>query len=77
MRRSAGTDTSWFVRLLRRAEEHFREHWPTDAEYRRRFGSCMHRRDRDASMAEQGEALFVAWLVIVLHWLVYMRMTGR
>ena len=35
-----------------------------------RFGSCMHRRRRDASMAEQGEALLAAWLFIVLQWLV-------
>jgi hypothetical protein len=77
MRLSAETDAPCFIRLLRRAEEHFWEHWATDAEYRRRFGSCMHRRHRDASMAEQGETLFVAWLVIVLEWLVYARMTGQ
>ena len=51
--------------------------WATGAEYRRRFGSCMHRRHRYASMAEQEEALFVAWLFIVLQWLVYARIMGQ
>jgi hypothetical protein len=75
MRRSAGTDAPWFIRLLRRAEKLLWEHWATDAEYRCRFGSCMHH--RDASMAEQGEALFVVWLFIVLQWLAYTRITGQ
>lgn len=77
MRRSAETDAPWFIRLLRRVEEHFWEHWATDREYRRQFGSCAQRRHRDASMAEQGEALFLAWLIIVLEWLVYARLTGQ
>ena len=77
MRRSASTDAPWFIRLLRHAEEFFWEHWATDAEYRRRFGSCMHRRHRDTSMKERGEALFVAWLFVVLQWLVCARITGQ
>jgi hypothetical protein len=77
MRRSAGTEAPWFIRQLCRAEEHFRQHCATGAEYRRRFGSCMQRRRRDASMAEQGEALVVAWLFMVLQWLVHARITGR
>jgi hypothetical protein len=64
MRRSAGGQR--FIRLLRRAEEH-----------RRRFGSCMHRRHRDESWAEQGEVIFVAWLFIVLQWLLYARVTSQ
>ena len=78
MRRSADTDAPWFIRLLRRAEEHFWEQWATDAEYRRWFGSCVNRRYRDARhREEQGEAFFVAWLFIVLSWLMYARITGQ
>ena len=77
MRHSAETDAPWFIRLLRRAEEHYWEYWATDREYRRRFGSCTHRRHRDASMKEQGEALFVAYVIIVFEWLVYARITGQ
>jgi hypothetical protein len=77
MPRSAETDAPWFIRLLWRAEELVCAHWATGAEYRRRCGSCMHRRHRSATTAEQEEALFVAWLFIVLQCLVYARIMGQ
>ena len=77
MRRSAGTDAPWYIRLLRRVEERFWEHWATNAEYRRRFGNCLHPRRRNPRWAEQDEPLFVAWLFMALQWLVYARITGQ